>query len=92
MFTPGYLNTRSAQMQILSDMQPDDIIQNAYTDLETTGFKILKKEGRELLHKTGANFTKNASTGGTRRKATAAVGRNQNRLGKRNFKSIEIDI
>jgi trimethylamine---corrinoid protein Co-methyltransferase len=56
MFTPNHLSAQSVHMQILSDEQRIDIIQNAYTVLETTGFKVLKKEARELLKKAGAKI------------------------------------
>jgi len=56
MFTPSHQNIQSVHMRILSDEQRNDIIQSAYTVLETTGFKILKKEGRELLKKAGARI------------------------------------
>ena len=54
MFTPGHLSSQTVSMKILSDVQLDEIVQAAFTIVESTGFKISKKEARESLKKAGA--------------------------------------
>ncbi len=54
MFTPGHLSSQTVSMNILSDVQLHEIVQAAFTIVESTGFKVSKKEARESLEKAGA--------------------------------------
>ena len=54
MFTPSHHHSQAVSLKILSDEQMSDIVQSAYTILESTGFKVLKPQAREDLEKAGA--------------------------------------
>lgn len=43
MMTPGIIHSQGVRLKILSDPQLDEIIQSAYTIVESTGFRISKK-------------------------------------------------
>jgi len=54
MFKPGHISSQSVRLKIMSDDQIEEIVQAAFTIVESTGFKILKKEALESLKKAGA--------------------------------------
>lgn len=56
MFTPSHHTAQTVKMQVLTDVQRNDIINSAYTVLETTGFKISKEKARDILKKAGAGI------------------------------------
>jgi trimethylamine--corrinoid protein Co-methyltransferase len=57
MMTPGNIHSQGVRLKILSDPQLEEIIQSAYTIIESTGFRILKKSACQLLENAGATVT-----------------------------------
>ena len=57
MFKPGQISSQAVSLKILRAGQIEEIVQAAFTIVETTGFRISKKEARESLKKAGATIS-----------------------------------